>query len=814
MKKFTLETRVVTGFAATLVLLLLAGGQLYRSLMEYRDTSRLVAHTNLVLDAIDEVRFGMGQLVSSQRNDLLIGKETDVAENEREEARIRSLLARIGQLTADTPRQQSRGSVLAQLVEERLTLMNANTLLFRSQGFDAVRDRIKTGSAGISMAALFTQCSAMKEEELKRLKQRSAMAESNATQALTVGALLVALTLTGLPLLWWRVRRTAAERQANESLLQESQLLKQLSDNLVRDDKISTAYGEILTLINQEWSGVTELTHAALTNLDRHVALMSWVGYLVQETGLVPVASLGVPLPAIAGGIVHEVFERNEVRDLRDIPAGSFLSISTGSGSIAPREIIAVPLSVNQEVVAVLELASLHGFEDTDLRIINLIAPQLAVGISTIRSNLKLKRLSDEVQLSNEELQTMNEELQTQQHELAEGNRKLSEVSRTKSEFLANMSHELRTPLNSVIGFSEVLQDQIFGPINEKQQEYVNNILTSGRHLLSLINDVLDLSKVESGKMALELNAFSLRETLEASLIMLREKAVKDDIKLHLVLEPQTDLGIVADQRKLKQILFNLLSNAVKFTPAGGTVDVMTRKDGDFIEITVADSGRGIRKEDIPKLFHAFTQLESVYTKEYEGTGLGLALTRQLVELHGGRIWVKSEFGSGSRFSFTIPLTQADIKAASVNRSDTVPGNGATVLLIEDEPLTLAAMANTLHGKGYRVLRAGDGRQGFEMARHEVPDMIVLDLIMPGMNGFDIADRMKDEAAAAKIPILVLTSMDLSIAERGRLEGKVWRIAEKGSLSTQEFISLVESAVADKTTVIRGDHDGAHDTDR
>ena len=231
-----------------------------------------------------------------------------------------------------------------------------------------------------------------------------------------------------------------------------------------------------------------------------------------------------------------------------------------------------------------------------------------------------------------------------------------------KSDFLANMSHELRTPLNSVIGFSEVLQDQMFGQINEKQYEYINNILTSGRHLLSLINDILDLSKVESGKMELELSTFSLRELLDAALTMLREKAHKGKLTVTMEITPQGDITIVADQRKLKQILFNLLSNAIKFTPEGGTVDISALRDGGFVKITVTDNGMGIKEEDIPKLFQAFTQLESVYTKVHEGTGLGLVLTRQLVELHGGTVWVKSDVGTGSRFSFTIPLMQSSAK--------------------------------------------------------------------------------------------------------------------------------------------------------
>ncbi|MHB8120791.1 MAG: sensor histidine kinase [Desulfuromonadaceae bacterium] len=256
------------------------------------------------------------------------------------------------------------------------------------------------------------------------------------------------------------------------------------------------------------------------------------------------------------------------------------------------------------------------------------------------------------------ERKRLDQVLQEKNVEL-ESARSVAEKSNlAKSDFLANMSHELRTPLNSVIGFSEVLQDQIFGQINEKQQEYVKNILTSGRHLLSLINDILDLSKVESGKMELELSSFSLRETVDASLMMLMEKALKGGISLQIDLSPEVDVFIIADQRKLKQILFNLLSNAVKFTPAGGTVDVIGTRNGTFIEITVADSGIGIRDEDLPKLFHPFTQLESVYTKEYEGTGLGLVLNRHLVELHGGRVWVESRFGAGSRFSFSIPLVK------------------------------------------------------------------------------------------------------------------------------------------------------------
>ena len=228
-------------------------------------------------------------------------------------------------------------------------------------------------------------------------------------------------------------------------------------------------------------------------------------------------------------------------------------------------------------------------------------------------------------------------------------------ANRAKSDFLANMSHELRTPLNSVIGFSGVLKKEFYGKLNEKQSEYVRYIEESGKHLLGLINDILDLSKVEAGKMKLEAAPVALTDVIQASVTMLRERALKNDIGLSIEIGPGLVETIEADERKVKQILFNLLSNAVKFTPAAGSVTLSASKEDDAVRICVADTGIGIKAEDMVKLFTEFTQLESTYTKKYEGTGLGLALTKKLVELHGGRIWVESEEGNGSRFFFTLP---------------------------------------------------------------------------------------------------------------------------------------------------------------
>jgi len=242
--------------------------------------------------------------------------------------------------------------------------------------------------------------------------------------------------------------------------------------------------------------------------------------------------------------------------------------------------------------------------------------------------------------------------------EIDEKGRQLQVASQHKSEFLANMSHELRTPLNAIIGFSEVLTDRMFGELNEKQEEYLKDIYASGTHLLSLINDILDLSKIEAGRMELELTDFDLPTALDNALILVRERAGRRSLAFATSIDAR--LGqIRADERKVRQVILNLLSNAIKFTPDGGRIEVgAVPKDG-FVEVSVSDTGVGIAPEDLEAVFEEFRQVGTA-DKKAEGTGLGLTLCRKFIELHGGRIWVKSQVGVGSTFSFTIPARRGE----------------------------------------------------------------------------------------------------------------------------------------------------------
>jgi signal transduction histidine kinase/CheY-like chemotaxis protein len=351
--------------------------------------------------------------------------------------------------------------------------------------------------------------------------------------------------------------------------------------------------------------------------------------------------------------------------------------------------------------------------------------------------------------------------------ELAQKTSELEIASRHKSEFLASMSHELRTPLTAVIGFSEVLLDRLFGELNEKQERYLEDIRRSGRHLLELLNDILDLSKVEAGKMELELADTSLSAALEQGVAMIRTRASNQGLSLTVDVDPDV-VDVVADPLRLKQVVLNLLSNAVKFTPPGGRVQVRARRLADEVHVTVEDTGIGISEEDQKRIFESFEQGRGGLSGAAEGTGLGLTLSKRIVELHGGRLWVESRLGEGSAFTFTLPAATraAGVRPVRPLAEPHLPVSSArsTILVVEDDRHSLELMTLYLGGAAFEVEVARSGEEGLKLARALQPTAIVLDIMLPGLDGWDVLAVLKSDPRTARIPVVIASMLD----ERGR----------------------------------------------
>jgi len=331
-------------------------------------------------------------------------------------------------------------------------------------------------------------------------------------------------------------------------------------------------------------------------------------------------------------------------------------------------------------------------------------------------------------------------------------------ANKAKSAFLANMSHELRTPLNGIIGFSELLEQQHFGPLTDRQGTYVQNILVSGRHLLTLVNDILDLSKVEAGKLQLSREWTSFEQVADGVMGIVQPFANKRSVTVERTI-PASLPDILVDPVRLKQVLYNLLSNGIKFTPRGGRVELRVVLEGSHLRIDIEDTGIGVAPDDMPRLFREFEQIDRLDGEEQEGTGLGLALTRRLVEIHGGEIEAKSELGKGSVFTVRLPALRGQPGEAA-SAAETPFPDGAIVLVVEDDPQAAELIAGQLRASGVAVAFARNADEAVALAGSLRPAAITLDILMRGKNGWDVLARLKQSPETERIPVIVISVVD------------------------------------------------------
>jgi len=683
-----------------------------------------------------------------------------------------------------------------------------------------------------------------------------------------------------------------------------------------------TAHNKALTEFNSSQDRKVVLSHLLNILAENNGYLMSafyqfdeWTGKLNCE------ASFGFSREVqqdyqLGEGVIGECAKANKRIILKDLNLDDFV-IDIGFTKIIPKAVIFSPVTYQQKRLGVFLMVSRENAATDELNFIDRLCVQTGVALHNLKQYEDMKVMTEKLRERNEEIELKNKQL--------------DEASRMKSEFLANMSHELRTPLNAILGFSEAMKDSMFGDVNNKQEEGLGVIFESGQHLLSLINDILDLSKIEAGKMELDCSSFALNEVVERSLSIIKEKASKHNIHLNLNLDSQVGM-IMADERKIKQVLFNLLSNATKFTPDNGSIKVTTgmhsnevlmcdlgttdklgeRRRQDFISIVVEDTGIGIDEQNLSKLFTPFEQLDSSLAKKYQGTGLGLAMVKRLVELHHGCIKVKSELGVGSSFTAYLPVDNNSFSIDTslnhffqhkksvliVNKNDNdaamirsiLEGVGIdvyrctnpsevsdyannykidaviaevagqeleqlqenscfnegqnpiplillqlgtfdmagvaiqpkgivnkpvrknnliravinagipideeltkdfTILIVDDDPNSINLMTTYLQHDNIKIKKAYSGEGAIEIMEQSAPDLIILDLMMPRVTGFDVIAFMQSKHLH-HVPVVVVTAKIITEDDIQQLSGKVKDIIEKYNIDQQNFVGYIE----------------------
>lgn len=492
--------------------------------------------------------------------------------------------------------------------------------------------------------------------------------------------------------------------------------------------------------------------------------------------------------------IVGQVARDKQTILLKEVPADDAL-VTSGTMRALTKEILVVPLVYNNSLVGILELASLSGFDAIKCEFIDLVAQQIAISMNTSlqrehinilleatqAANKSLEEKGADLVIANEQLATRNEELQAQSEELHMQAQELKgmaeeltqqkyeidsrriqveEADRLKSEFLSNMSHELRTPLNSILALSQLMISKGTGLDTDKDSEYLSVIERNGRHLLSLINDILDLSKIEAGRMDIFTSEFNPVRLVEETIETIRPLAEKKGIQISF--SQDIAHSFVSDSDKIRQIVLNLISNAVKFTDVGG-VTVTLHEEPDTLSLAVADTGIGIEEKDLSIIFDEFRQVDGSTTRKHDGTGLGLAICKKLAILLGGDLYVDSAMKQGSTFTLTLPRNRPVISlqgAAKAAHHTEAPNISRSVLIVDDDVETRKLLATYLSSAGYEVMEAHNGAVVLEIVKEQPPMAILLDISMPDMDGWEILRQLRTSPQGRNIPVIMVSVTD------------------------------------------------------
>lgn len=607
--------------------------------------------------------------------------------------------------------------------------------------------------------------------------------------------------------------------------LEVEHAVSELNDTMVQTKRIETFFSDLLRkMIELTGASLGAAYNRSVDGLRFELAASIGAGAPVQRAFD----------PATMEGELGILLASPRIQWLSGIPEDTRFVFNAVAGQAIPRDIVTVPLLAGGQVSALISLASLKPIASETLDTLHRSWPTMNAALANLLAQEHTRQLARELTIKNEELLAQSSELQAQTDELRVQTEELREqasemdaqramileADRLKSEFLSNMSHELRTPLNSVLALSQLMLNRGTGRNPEREAEYLRVIERNGRHLLSLINDILDLSKIESGRMDLTYGEADMRELIIRSIDTVRPLAEAKGLTIET--EFDDHLRLSTDEGKVVQILVNMISNAIKFSDHG-TIGVSAHLAGNSMRIAVSDEGIGIDSNDIPYIFDEFRQVDGSTTRRHEGTGLGLSICQKLSNLLGGEITVKSKPGEGSRFTLHLPLCQPqrsrqDSRVHGSNGGAKRPGAehaGATrpwpqppvVLIAEDNEVARLQIGSVISDIGGRALEAAGGAEALEIMSQSAPDLLILDLMMPGVDGFQVLERMRAIPALADMPVLVLTAKELSWNERARLAtSNVQELVQKGSIDRDQLSSCIRNLLGN--WVVKASADG------
>jgi signal transduction histidine kinase/CheY-like chemotaxis protein/HAMP domain-containing protein len=534
--------------------------------------------------------------------------------------------------------------------------------------------------------------------------------------------------------------------------------------------------------------------------------------YDENKKKFMPLNSIGAHLELIESfkadifeGDIGAALASGKIHHTKDIPADTVFKIKTFIGTALPKEILNIPILVDNTARAFISLASLAKYSRESLEIANNTWLSLNTALSNLMGNIKTARMAEDLKEKNREITTINRELMDQAEELKIQQLQLADANRLKSEFLSNMSHELRTPLNSILALSQLMISKGTGRNPGKESKNLEIIERSGRILLNLINDILDLAKIESGRMELNLTEFKPEPVMLTSMETIKPVTESKglDLQLNLVDNPT----MYSDKDRVRQVLFNLLSNAVKFTDKGEIELTVTSAAGQVF-FAVRDTGIGIRSEDIPYVFTEFRQAAGSTARQYEGTGLGLTISQKFAGLLGGEIIVESEPGKGSIFTLVLPLRcqfRSQVSDDTPDSQQQPPGAGAfaargeppRILVIEDNDVAAMQIRSALEENGFIVTTASNGGEGLESIGKALPDAVILDLMMPKVNGFEVLEQVRSTPGTSELPVLILTAKELTREELANLKrNNVRQLVRKGSLDRDQLTARVKELIS------------------